>query len=108
MPQPNATVTNPIELKGEARGYWFFEASAPVTVLDESGEVIGSSFITATTDWMTQDYVPFKGSILFDHTPTTTPTGGTVMFIKENPSGLPQNDQTHAVPVKFERFATSS
>ncbi len=34
-PRPGEVVTSPLTIRGEARGYWFFEASFPVEFVDE-------------------------------------------------------------------------
>lgn len=104
-PVTGEVVSNPIRLVGEARGTWYFEGSAPIEVLDYSGAVITEGFITATGDWMTEDYVPFSGTIAF-----TSPYAagdpqawkqGTIVFKKDNPSGLPENAAQTSVPIMF-------
>ena len=40
-PRANENVQSPLVVKGEAKGYWFFEASFPVKVLDENDKVLG-------------------------------------------------------------------
>ncbi|MFA6522332.1 MAG: Gmad2 immunoglobulin-like domain-containing protein [Patescibacteria group bacterium] len=95
---PNQTISSPVAITGEARGTWFFEASFPITVEDENGNQIGLGIATATSDWMTENFVPFTASISFT-TPTTS--RGTLIFHKDNPSGLPENDDTLEIPVIF-------
>jgi hypothetical protein len=89
-------VTSPINFEGQVKGFWFFEATMPVKLYDETGKEIASSFATAQSDWMTENFVRFKGSISFtiDH-----PQGGLLVFARDNPSGLPQNDEEYKVPV---------
>lgn len=36
-PLPEAVIKNPLIVRGEARGQWFFEASFPVKIFDENG-----------------------------------------------------------------------
>jgi hypothetical protein len=93
-----AVVASPLAIAGSARGTWFFEGSFPVKVLDESGQELGRGIAQAQGDWMTEDFVPFKVTIMF-----TRPTSsvGAVVLEKDNPSGLPQNDQAISVPIKF-------
>ena len=40
FPRPNQTIQSPLIVKGEARGFWFFEASFPIKLLDDNGEFI--------------------------------------------------------------------
>lgn len=93
------TVSSPLNLAGEAVGPWYFEASFPVELLDQSSAVIATGIATATSDWMTTAFVPFTASLTF---PAQTP-GSTGMLIlhKDNPSGLPANDDALYIPVQF-------
>lgn len=98
-PRPTASIKSPLTIEGEARGFWFFEGSFPVTLLDENGSVLSESFVTAEDVWMTEDFVSFKGDFVF-----TKPEGitkGTLILKKDNPSGLPEHDDQLIVPVTF-------
>lgn len=97
-PQSGDKVTSPLTVSGEARGNWYFEASAPVRVYSSSGELIGQGHVEAQGDWMTTDFVPFKGTIDFTK-PTTS--SGAVEFINDNPSGDPTKSKYVLVPVNF-------
>ncbi len=79
---------------------WYFEASFPIDVRDGSGAVIGTGYATAQGDWMTEAYVPFKGEITFSK-PTGGRQTGTIVFHKDNASGLPEHDDAFEVPVVF-------
>src|SRR3989338_2326525 len=57
------TVQPPLTITGEARGSWFFEASFPIKVIDQDGNVLANSYVQAQSEWMTADYVPFQGEI---------------------------------------------
>lgn len=100
-PLPNQTITNPVVVRGTARGYWFFEASAPVSVVDWDGRIIGEGYITADGEWMTEDFVPFTGTISYDLPADTYSTRGAIIFQKDNPSGLPENDRALEIPVEL-------
>lgn len=102
-PEAGETVGNPIELTGEARGNWFFEASAPVVVTDWDGRIIGESFITAEGEWMTEEFVPFSGTVEYELPADSYSATGTVIFQKANPSGLPEHDAAREVRVILER-----
>ncbi len=97
-PKPRARVQSPLQLTGQARGYWFFEANLPVKLLDGNGRVIGESYVTASKEWMTTEFVPFTGTLTFEAPTTAT---GTVVFQKANASDLPQHDDALHVPVRF-------
>ena len=97
-PRPNDTIESPLTILGEARGTWFFEASFPIRLLDEEGELIAEGFAQAQDEWMTEEFVPFRAELTFD-----APQGsrGTLRLEKDNPSGLPENDDALIVPVRF-------
>lgn len=98
-PRPGDTVKSPLIAMGQARGYWFFEASFPVYVLNDKEEIIGVSFATADGEWMTEDFVPFSAEVKFD---AKGAKKGFVILKKDNPSGLPEHDNELRIPVKFE------
>ena len=98
VPQKNQLITSPLTVTGEAKGGWYFEASAPVKILDANGKIIGQGPVQAQGDWMVSGFVPFKGTITFSAPTTST---GTVVFMNDNPSGLPENDRSYSVPVRF-------
>lgn len=100
-PKMNQSVLSPLRIEGEARGLWFFEASFPVKVLDEDGSELGAHYVQAQSDWMTTDFVPFAGEVVFD-----TPRGeyGTFVLEKDNPSGLPEHADEVRVPIRFALF----
>lgn len=91
-------VTSPLEVTGEARGNWYFEASFPVKLLDGDGNVLVSHYAEAQGEWMTTEFVPFKTTLVFPM--PSTPTG-TLVLQKDNPSGEPQFDDSISIPVRF-------
>ena len=97
-PRPNDTITSPLVIEGEARGYWFFEASFPVALLDGDGNEIAIGIAQAQSEWMTNDFVPFEATLQF-----TNPVSGngTLILHRDNPSGLPENDDELIMPVNF-------
>ena len=102
-PQPNQVVQSPLIIKGEARGYWFFEASFPVKLVDANGKNIplDPPYIMAKGEWMTEDFVSFEAILRFEKPETKT---GTLIFQKDNPSGLPEYDDSLTVPVRFTEY----
>lgn len=87
----------PLQVSGEARGYWYFEATFPFELRSESGDIISSGFVTALDDWMTEDYVPFEFDIFYD----TPEESGVLILKKSNASGLPEHDMQIEIAVKF-------
>lgn len=97
-PLAESIVTSPLELIGEARGYWYFEASFPVAIYDAYGTELGIVPAQAQGEWMTEEFVPFKAKLTFA---TSTTETGYVVFKKDNPSGLPEHDDELRIPVRF-------
>ena len=97
-PLPNALVKSPLQIEGEARGVWYFEASFPVSLYDASGKLLARGPAQAEGEWMTQNFVPFALGLKFDLPTTAT---GTLVFEKDNPSGLPEHADEYRLTVRF-------
>ena len=102
-PRVNQTVQSPLTVKGEATGFWFFEASFPIKILDESGKVLGRGIAQAQSDWMTEEFVPFEATLDFEAPATEK---GFLVLMKDNPSGLPENDEELQIPIVLEKTQT--
>lgn len=98
-PFPGAVTGKEFSVIGEARGYWFFEATFPITVLDENGNVLVETFATAEEEWMTENFVPFRAEV---KAPETYIGKATLILKKNNPSGLPENDASISFPITIE------
>ncbi len=98
VPTENQIVGQSIEVKGEARGTWFFEAAASIYVFHEDGRLLGEGIAFTTGDWMTEDFVPFKGEVILHDAPQGK---GRVVFSNANPSGLGEYDRSVEVAVTF-------
>ncbi|HEY4501746.1 MAG TPA: Gmad2 immunoglobulin-like domain-containing protein [Candidatus Paceibacterota bacterium] len=92
------TVASPITITGTAKG-WYFEASFPVEVRNASGTILAQGPAQAQSDWMVDAFVPFTITLSFSAQPASST--GTVVFHKDNPSGLPENDESLTIPVVF-------
>lgn len=98
-PKLNGIVKSPLTISGEARGNWYFEATFPLQILDAKGRLLAQGFATAQGEWMTTEFVPFTAELKFTKPSTKT---GTLVLQKDNPSGLPENDDELRFPVRFE------
>ncbi|MDD5721287.1 MAG: Gmad2 immunoglobulin-like domain-containing protein [Candidatus Pacebacteria bacterium] len=100
-PQPNDVIKNSIDIKGEARGNWFFEASFPIKLINTEGKEVPLSqgYIMTSANWMTTDFVPFEQVVTFH---TQKAGKGKLILMKDNPSGLPQNADELVIPISFE------
>lgn len=97
-PTPGAVVGRTFEIRGEARGPWFFEASFPIQVLAEDGSVLTTVIgqPVGGADWMVEDFLPFSASVSL---PETYSGPATLLFVRDNPSGLPEHDRSMAFPI---------
>ncbi|MCR4322674.1 MAG: Gmad2 immunoglobulin-like domain-containing protein [Candidatus Azambacteria bacterium] len=98
-PRPNQIVQSPLIITGEARGFWFFEASFPVVLTNLNEEVIAQGIATAKDEWMTSEFVPFEATLMFTTEENTSGNKATLILHKDNPSGLPEHDDALEVPV---------
>jgi hypothetical protein len=98
-PRPATEINSPLEVTGEARGTWYFEASFPVYLYDENNNRIATGIAQAQGEWMTEEFVPFVTTLEF-----TAPVSkkGYLVLERSNPSGLPENADELRVPVFFE------
>lgn len=99
-PEPLTVIESPLEVTGRARGFWYFEASFPVVLVDWDGLIIAEGVATADGEWMTEEFVPFHATLEFD-TPDYGERG-TLILQKHNASGLPEHDDALEVPIRFE------
>jgi hypothetical protein len=98
-PRPNETIQSPLTITGKARGSWFFEASFPVVLVDWDGLIIAQGVAKAKSDWTTTDFVPFEAKLTFTADKKAYSNKGTLILKKDNPSGLPKNDDALEIPV---------
>jgi hypothetical protein len=97
-PAPNQIVNSPLLVEGKARGYWYFEASFPIELIDGNGKRLFIGPAQAKGEWMTNEFVPFSVTLTFAKPTTAT---GTLILRKDNPSGLPENEDELRIPVQF-------
>lgn len=93
-------ISSPLNFSGKARGYWFFEGSFPVILTNWDGLIIAEGIAKAQSDWMIEDFVPFKGEILFEDRDDYSKKGF-IIFQKDNPSGLPEFDDALEMEIFF-------
>ena len=120
-PLKDSVVTSPLTITGEVPGFWYFEATFPVTLVNWDGLIIAEGYATAQGDpdasvgvnWMTEEYVPFTATLEFtDVLPLTEVVEdltqveefmkkGALILQRDNPSGLPQNDDAVEFSIRF-------
>jgi hypothetical protein len=107
-PQEGDFISSPLVIKGEARGHWFFEATFPVTLVDENGVSIAEHYAEAQGEWMTEEFVPFTATLEFttpqygkDQPDKSVLAGGTLILHRSNASGLPEHDDAVEISIRF-------
>ena len=99
-PRPNAVIESPLTIEGEARGYWFFEGTFSMELLDADSSPIGRAIVFTQKEWMTENFVQFGAELEF--LAPENKGKGTLILRRANPSGLPENEDSLQVPVLFE------
>jgi hypothetical protein len=99
-PKAGEEISSPLFISGKARGFWFFEASFPIELVDENNNLIAQTIAQAKGEWMTEDFVPFEAVLNFSNPKTDN---GFLIFRKDNPSGLKEHDDELKVPVGFKK-----
>ncbi len=98
-PTPNQSVANKFEIRGKARGFWFFEASLPARILDQNKKEVFVFSIETTDEWMTEEFVNFEKVV--DLGTSTVPQKGYLEIMKSNPSDLSENNDSLIIPISF-------
>jgi hypothetical protein len=102
-PSDNQAISSPLTVTGRAKGNWFFEGSFPITLVTLDGVTVASGYVQAQSDWMTADYVPFKGTINFANTASASGdrTNGYLVLKNSNASGQTQFDKSVVIKVQW-------
>jgi hypothetical protein len=95
FPKKDQVVQKKFTVIGKAPGNWFFEASAPVMVKDKDGNKIAQTTAQVQGDWMTIELVDFTAEISI----ASYKGAATLVLLKDNPSGLPENDDSVEIPI---------
>ena len=73
--------------------------TSPISIVNWDGLIIGQGVAQAKGEWMTEGFVPFEANISFDK--ATYKNNGSIILQKDNPSGLPENDDALEIPIFF-------
>lgn len=97
-PQFKEAIKSPLAVRGQARGSWFFEGTFPVKLYDDEGGILVETYAQAQGEWMTEDFVAFRAMLEFEKPEDEK---GVLVLEKDNPSGLPENDDELRTVVYF-------
>lgn len=99
LPLPNEEISSSLQMRGKAKGYWYFEGDFPVRLEDKDGNTLAKGYAVAQDEWMTRDWVPFEGTLELPALPDNE--RGYLVFTRNNPSDLRENDREYRLPVLF-------
>jgi len=102
--KPNQQIFSPLKITGSVSGNGWagFEGQVgTVKLLDKEGNQIGLAILNAVTNWMSPT-VDFQTYLQFS---SGQDQDGKLVFLNENPSGLPENSREFSVPVKIKKGA---
>lgn len=95
-PLSGSAVGKTFTVSGKAPGNWYFEASFPIMVRDMNDNVIGRTHANAQGDWMTTELVAFTTTVQLEG---SYKGPATLILMRDNPSGLPENDDSISIPI---------
>ncbi len=97
-PIPNQLIEKTLDVSGQASGSWLFEGQTSMKLYDTDNNLVAEGIVTAQSDWMTENLVPFTGVLNFVQ---PDPQKGKLVIEKSNPSGLEANKKELVVPIYF-------
>lgn len=95
QPEQGAAVNSPVQIKGSARGSWYFEAQFTVKLV-QNDQFISEAIVNALGDWMTSNFVPFTATLEY---PSRYKGDAELVFQNSNASGKPELDKEFRLPV---------
>lgn len=98
-PNLQLPVKSPLSIHGSVSGTFFSEGVFPVVLRDTTGHEIARALAHADGEWMTTDTVPFTVQLEYKAKPGTK---AVLVFEKDNPSGLPENDHSQEFTVTLQ------
>lgn len=94
-PIKNESVTSPFVVMGQVPGSWSFEGTFQLELKRKNGNSLTAKSVQLRGEWTTEELVPFDAAVSYSGY-----TGeATLVLRKDNPSGLPSNDDTVIIPL---------
>lgn len=97
-PRQFDNLKSPVIIEGEITGSWFFEGTFTIYLEDKNGNLIKQTAAESVEDWMTENWVSFRALLEFD---IDSDSDASLVFQKNNPSGLPENEDSVNIEVKL-------
>ena len=95
-PKSGAVVSRTFSIAGTAPSGWFFEAVFPIMVRDDNDNAIGRTQGRAQSDWTAPGPIRFTAQVTLE---TAYKGPATLVLMRDNPSGLPENDDSVEIPI---------
>ena len=98
-PVANSIIRSPLTIKGRLPSSWMFEGVFPIKLLDSKSNLIlqGQGREVIPGSWQSDAFIEFTAVLTFK----TNDTKGFLVLVKDNPSGLPENDASLTIPIFF-------
>ena len=97
-PDLSIPLKSPLVIKGMVSGAYFSEGVFPVVLEDADGKEIARALAHADYEWMTEEPVAFTVNLVFKNIKGGS---GTLIFKKDNPSGMVENNAQQEFKVIF-------
>lgn len=96
---PNDIISSPFEVKGQIDSSWQFECSFMIEILDKDSNLSYSYPVTLDPgeDCNSPGKKKFSKKLDFK----VKGKNGEIIIHSDNPSGLPENQKSYKIPVKF-------
>ncbi|MHC1716731.1 MAG: GerMN domain-containing protein [Candidatus Dojkabacteria bacterium] len=96
-PLPNTEVSCEFEITGKMPNSWFFEGSFPVSI-EVNGKEVFRNVANTEEDWTSEGLKQFYAIVVCKE---GCVGNGEIILKKDNPSDLPENDDSFTIPVSF-------
>jgi hypothetical protein len=103
-PEDKDEVGCSVEIEGEVSGGWYFEGDFPIKIVDTDDKELVSGVATAQGEWMTEEKVRFQAKL---DCPDCSKGKATIVFVKDDPSGLPENEDTAELSIVLSQDCAS-
>lgn len=99
QPMRNEQIISPLTIAGTVPPGWMFEGTFPIRLVSDTNTVLaeGSATEIEKGSWQSGKPVRFMATLTF----VAKGTKPKIILVKDNPSGLPANDETFELPVQF-------
>lgn len=102
-PELGKPIKSPLTIRGKVARSFAFEGTFPIVLKDANGKELARASAHVVGSNNTSNAVPFLAMLTFAQPISRT---GTLVLQKDNPSGLPQNDDSRIFNVVFPKWTS--